>query len=304
MEYSMVNSRFLPMDSRDFCPSAHASSADVPPRRAATISAYANKKLLTFPEKLMDIIDSEKFHDAIAWTPDGKAFCITPKGFVDSVLNAYFQGSRFGSFQKKLFRYGFRKRNCSSSSSTILTFQHDLFIKGKPELLEYIIGGKQRESFARTGRLASRSTMLPPQASVYMLPNNATKNEFTPQISQDALQLATITHQVACHMRKSYHFHTKTELYHAPSSKTLMPSLIASADCGPVFECDNILSQLSYKGQLDCYHQLVLIKLGYHGCGVRQSSFNVLASNRKNQTFHPQVHTSCALNCPGFMPMF
>jgi len=300
----MINSRFLPMDSRDFCPSAHTSSADVPPRRAATISAYANKKLLTFPEKLMDIIDSEKFHNAIAWTPDGKAFCITPKGFVDSVLNAYFQGSRFGSFQKKLFRYGFRKRNCSSSSSTILTFQHDLFIKGKPELLEYIIGGKQRESFARTGRLASRSTTLLPQASGYMLPNNSTKIEFTPQISQDALQLAIIAHQVACHMGKSYHFDAKTETYDQPSSKTLMPSLIASADCGPLFERDHILSQLNYKGKLDRYRQLALVKLGYHGCGIGQWSITLPMSLRKSQTFHPQLQTSCSSNYPGFMPMF
>jgi len=119
MERNKISSRFLPMesvlpmDSKNSCPDAHTTKSDVHLKSTATMSVYVNRKLLTFPEKLMDIIDSEVFRDAMAWIPDGKAFYITPKVFVDRILNTHFQGSRFGSFQKKLLRYGFHKRNCN-----------------------------------------------------------------------------------------------------------------------------------------------------------------------------------------------
>jgi len=91
--------------------------------------------LLTFPEKLMNILDSEMCSNAIHWTPTGEAFCIRPKSFIPEVLNVYFQGTKLESFKKKLLRYGFQRLDDFSFLDSSLTYCHGSFQRNQPELL-------------------------------------------------------------------------------------------------------------------------------------------------------------------------
>jgi HSF-type DNA-binding len=64
-----------------------------------------NTGLLTFPEKLMSLLDSDKVGDAMRWLQDGDAFCLVPTLFSEHVLDKYFQGTKFESFTRKLNRW-------------------------------------------------------------------------------------------------------------------------------------------------------------------------------------------------------
>lgn len=62
---------------------------------------------MSFPERLMDLLDSdeEAVKKAIWWLPDGDTFAISPNHFSEQILSKYFQGSQFGSFIRKLNRW-------------------------------------------------------------------------------------------------------------------------------------------------------------------------------------------------------
>ena len=60
---------------------------------------------ITFPERLMALLDQEVEKDALSWLDDGDGFYIRPKIFSERVLNKHFQGTKFESFTRKLNRW-------------------------------------------------------------------------------------------------------------------------------------------------------------------------------------------------------
>ena len=61
--------------------------------------------LMTFPEKLMMLLDGNCAKEAMWWLPDGDAFCFIPNVFAEQVLDKHFQGTKFESFTRKLNRW-------------------------------------------------------------------------------------------------------------------------------------------------------------------------------------------------------
>jgi HSF-type DNA-binding len=59
----------------------------------------------TFPERLMDLLQSGSVEAAMRWLPRGEAFAVVPKIFYDVVLLCHFQGTKFESFTRKLNRW-------------------------------------------------------------------------------------------------------------------------------------------------------------------------------------------------------
>jgi hypothetical protein len=75
--------------------------------RAATT---AEEVPVTFPQKLMSVLDTEQFSDIITWLPHGKGFIILQKKkFASDVMPIYFKHSKFTSFTRKLNRWGFTR---------------------------------------------------------------------------------------------------------------------------------------------------------------------------------------------------
>lgn len=58
----------------------------------------------TFPQRLMEMLDSEVVPDAMWWSDDGKAFAMDLSKFGD-VLHLHFQATKYASFTRKLNKW-------------------------------------------------------------------------------------------------------------------------------------------------------------------------------------------------------
>ncbi len=65
---------------------------------------------VTFPQKLMSVLDNDQLSDIITWLPHGKGFIILQKKkFASDIMPLYFKHSKFTSFTRKLNRWGFTR---------------------------------------------------------------------------------------------------------------------------------------------------------------------------------------------------
>ncbi|KAL3794741.1 hypothetical protein HJC23_012751 [Cyclotella cryptica] len=101
-----------------------------------------------FALKLMQILSVPECQSAIQWMPAGDAFCVmNAKELVEKVLPKYFKETKYTSFTRKLNRWGFK--NCSPLSSSKgqleAIYCHELFLRDRPELCEYMKAGQGRK---------------------------------------------------------------------------------------------------------------------------------------------------------------
>jgi hypothetical protein len=106
--------------------------------------------LMPFPDMLMSILEDEEFGDTIWWNQDGSAFCIVPNGFIEKVLEKRFQRTKFYSFTRKLNRWGFKRISDDFFPRGTVVYQHEMFQKGKPELLKNLTGARKKDPSERT----------------------------------------------------------------------------------------------------------------------------------------------------------
>lgn len=66
---------------------------------AAVLEAIDNVQ--TFPQKLMEMLDTEVVPEAMWWTDDGSAFAMDLSKF-EEVLHKHFQSAKYPSFTRKL----------------------------------------------------------------------------------------------------------------------------------------------------------------------------------------------------------
>lgn len=83
---------------------------------------------LTFPQRLMELLDDEESHDIIGWLPHGRGFLIYQKRrFASEILPKYFKQSKFTSFTRKLNRWGYTRIARGPETGA---YYHPLFRKG------------------------------------------------------------------------------------------------------------------------------------------------------------------------------
>jgi len=99
----------------------------------------------SFPEKLMQMLDSDEFSGIVYWSGYGDSFCINTKKFIEKVLDVYFQGSKFESFVRKLNRWGFKRTYHPDFRCETIGYQHPMFRKGRPELLTSLSNRKKQK---------------------------------------------------------------------------------------------------------------------------------------------------------------
>lgn len=95
---------------------------------------------LTFPEKLMSMMKMAENEDSntfcIAWLPDGKSFVIrNPDEFTRTVLPHYFKATKFSSYTRKLYRWGFRQVNRGIGPDDPIIFGNEYFQRDNAELM-------------------------------------------------------------------------------------------------------------------------------------------------------------------------
>ena len=96
-----------PTNSNNKAPTPKARDSHETRWRAAST---AEEVPVTFPQKLMVVLDNEELSDIITWLPHGKGFIILQKKkFAAEVMKMYFKHSKFTSFTRKLNRWGFTR---------------------------------------------------------------------------------------------------------------------------------------------------------------------------------------------------
>mmetsp|Transcript_16760 Transcript_16760/g.27808 ORF Transcript_16760/g.27808 Transcript_16760/m.27808 type:complete len:368 (+) Transcript_16760:89-1192(+) len=95
---------------------------------------------LTFPEKLMSMMKTADKEDTdeycIAWLVDGKSFVVrNPDEFTRKVLPNYFKATKFSSFTRKLYRWGFRQVNRGIGPDDPIIFGNEYFQRDDAELM-------------------------------------------------------------------------------------------------------------------------------------------------------------------------
>ncbi len=89
-------------------PTANAQNDQQDERWSAATTA--EEVPVTFPQKLMTVLDNDQLSDIITWLPHGKGFIILQKKkFAAEVMPIYFKHSKFTSFTRKLNRWGFTR---------------------------------------------------------------------------------------------------------------------------------------------------------------------------------------------------
>jgi len=97
---------------------------------------------LTFPEKMMNLMkyvdERNKIEKefCISWLPEGKAFVIyNIKEFTSSVIPKFFKASKFCSFTRKLYRWGFRQLNRGIGPDEPIIFGNEYFQRDNADLM-------------------------------------------------------------------------------------------------------------------------------------------------------------------------
>ncbi len=96
------------------------------------------QKPRSFPVQLWDAMMAKnpKKDEAFEWLPDGKSFVVVdPVLFCKEILDPRFKQSKYGSFVRKLHRWGFIRLTSGTGTDC---FHHPLFQKLKPELVSQI----------------------------------------------------------------------------------------------------------------------------------------------------------------------
>ena len=73
-------------------------------------NTMTNKINKILQPKLMQILSRDDICDVVTWMPHGQSFIfIDPERFTNEILPNYFRKSKFSSFIRKLYRWGFRQ---------------------------------------------------------------------------------------------------------------------------------------------------------------------------------------------------
>ena len=92
----------------------------------------------SFPKQLWDAMMTDGFSNdnAFEWLPDGKSFVVVDSDlFCTDILDRKFKQSKYGSFVRKLHRWGFIRLTSGTGTDC---FHHPMFQRHKPDLVTQI----------------------------------------------------------------------------------------------------------------------------------------------------------------------
>lgn len=130
--------------------------------------------------KLMVYADKQEKDFCVAWMEDGKSFIIRkPDDFTRNVVPKFFKSTKFSSFTRKLYRWGFRQVNRGIGPDDPIIFGNEFFQRDNAELM-----AKMRSVTAAGNRKAEQKNlpqglMMPPYTGMKHALDNSTFDEGT-----------------------------------------------------------------------------------------------------------------------------
>ena len=112
--------------------------AEIPPNlnRCCLFFWFISSQLMAMMQ-FADKQDHESF--CIAWLPDGLSFVIrNPDEFTRTVVIKFFKATKFSSFTRKLYRWGFRQVNRGIGPEDPIIFGNDHFQRDNLELMTHM----------------------------------------------------------------------------------------------------------------------------------------------------------------------
>eukprot|EP00568_Trieres_chinensis_P019515 CAMPEP_0183324876 /NCGR_PEP_ID=MMETSP0160_2-20130417/78232_1 /TAXON_ID=2839 ORGANISM="Odontella Sinensis, Strain Grunow 1884" /NCGR_SAMPLE_ID=MMETSP0160_2 /ASSEMBLY_ACC=CAM_ASM_000250 /LENGTH=427 /DNA_ID=CAMNT_0025492559 /DNA_START=10 /DNA_END=1293 /DNA_ORIENTATION=+ len=115
---------------------------------------------LTFPEKLMHMLSYADEHAkddpmyCVLWLPNGKSFMIRdPDKFTTDIVPLFFKQTKFSSFTRKLYRWGFRQINRDAQLQDTIIFVNDYFQRDA----KFLMAKMKSSTAAKLGGLVVRT---------------------------------------------------------------------------------------------------------------------------------------------------
>ncbi|CAB9516232.1 stress transcription factor A [Seminavis robusta] len=119
----------------------------------------------SFPVRLhylLDVLQQDGLAHLASWQPHGRCFVVhNPDDFAEKVLPLWFRQSRFGSFQRQLNLYGFKRLKQGRDKGG---YYHDSFLRGYPQLAHDIKRAKTKKA------KSSDSEEEPGEPNFYSIP--------------------------------------------------------------------------------------------------------------------------------------
>jgi HSF-type DNA-binding len=82
-----------------------SAGIDAAARSALEEDSKFQESTVSFPEKIMNLLERGELSECMWWLSGTISFCIRQEGFAEKVLDLHFQGTKFESFTRKLNRW-------------------------------------------------------------------------------------------------------------------------------------------------------------------------------------------------------
>lgn len=121
-----------------------------------------------FAEELMKVLNSAMDVQSILyWLPSGNSFCIANQSrFVEEVLSKYFRGTKYGSFLRRLKRWGFQRigtidaKASQAGSTQAQVYACELFQRDKPEMCKFMCDERRLKRRKEASRILDEGSRL------------------------------------------------------------------------------------------------------------------------------------------------
>jgi len=96
---------------------------------------------------MLETVEKENLTSIISWQPHGRAFRIhNREKFIETVLPRFFGKIKMSSFLRQINLYGFRRIDRGLDANG---YYHELFLHGKPFLIEGMVRLKTKKNASR-----------------------------------------------------------------------------------------------------------------------------------------------------------
>ncbi len=157
---SPLNSTIIPSAEFPLLPLALTKSIPPVVQQPPRLPETPPKAVPAFLNKLYNMVSDPTSNSLIHWSDDGRSFFVDNiEDFAKDLLPQFFKHSNFSSFVRQLNMYGFHKvphlsHGSLTNEEDVWEFSSPYFIRGQPELMQFMNRKKSRTDEDRSDSLS------------------------------------------------------------------------------------------------------------------------------------------------------